>query len=124
MLLSDGENTSGPDADAVAQLASTAGVHIYPIGIGSTEGTVLQIDGFSVATALDEQSLSRSLRSPTASTSTRPDTATLSQIYRTIDLQTVTDPKQTEVTAVFAAVSTLLLLIGGVLSMLWFGRLV
>ena len=55
VLLSDGENTSGPDAEAVAQLASTAGVHIFPIGIGSTEGTVLQIDGFSVATALDEQ---------------------------------------------------------------------
>ena len=55
MLLSDGENTSGPDAEAVAQLASTAGVHIFPIGIGSTDGTVLQIDGFSVATALDEQ---------------------------------------------------------------------
>src|SRR4029077_7968987 len=38
VLLSDGENTSGPDAEAVAQLASTAGVHIFPIGIGSTDG--------------------------------------------------------------------------------------
>ena len=46
-----------PTPAAVAQLASTAGVHIYPIGIGSTQGTVLQINGFSVATALDEQML-------------------------------------------------------------------
>ena len=31
------------------------GVHIYPIGIGQPQGTVLQIDGFQLATALDEQ---------------------------------------------------------------------
>ena len=36
----------------------------------------------------------------------------------------MTDPKETEVTALFAGVSTLLLLVGGVMSMLWFGRLV
>ena len=57
VLLSDGENTSGPDPGAVAQLASTAGVHIFPIGDRQPEGTVLKIDGFNVATALDEQTL-------------------------------------------------------------------
>ena len=57
MLLSDGENTSGPTRSQVAQLASVAGVHIYPIGIGSPQGAVVEIDGFSVATALDEQEL-------------------------------------------------------------------
>jgi Ca-activated chloride channel homolog len=124
VLLSDGENTSGPDADAVAQLASTAGVHIFPIGIGSTQGTVLKIDGFSVATALDEQSLQQIASVTNGKYFNATDSATLSQIYRTIDLQSVTEPKLTEVTAVFAAASTLLLLIGGVLSMLWFGRLV
>ena len=36
----------------------------------------------------------------------------------------MTDPKETEVTALFAGVSTLLLLVGGVMSMVWFGRLV
>ncbi|HEX3089696.1 MAG TPA: hypothetical protein VHQ23_13665, partial [Ilumatobacteraceae bacterium] len=109
---------------AVAQLASTAGVHIFPIGIGSTEGTVLKIDGFSVATALDEQSLQQIASVTNGKYFNATDSATLSQIYRTIDLQSVTEPKLTEVTAVFAAASTLLLLIGGVLSMLWFGRLV
>ena len=39
---------------SVAELASSAGVRVYPIGLGSPEGTVLEIDGFQVATALDE----------------------------------------------------------------------
>jgi Ca-activated chloride channel family protein len=46
ILLSDGENTTKPDPMGVAELASTAGVRIYPIGLGSPEGTVLDIDGF------------------------------------------------------------------------------
>jgi Ca-activated chloride channel homolog len=124
VLLSDGENTSGPDAVAVAQLASTAGVHIYPIGIGSAQGTVLEINGFSVATALDEQVLTEIASVTNGKYYNAQDTATLNQIYRNIDLRTVTDPKKTEVTALFAGISTLLLLVGGAVSMLWFGRLV
>src|SRR5690349_3253508 len=54
ILLSDGENTDGPDPLNAAELASTAGVQVYPIGLGSAQGTVLDIDGFQVATALDE----------------------------------------------------------------------
>ena len=38
VLLSDGENTGEPDPLDVAKLASVAGVHIYPIGIGSPDG--------------------------------------------------------------------------------------
>jgi Ca-activated chloride channel family protein len=124
VLLSDGENTSGPDPVAIAQLASTAGVHIYPIGIGSPQGTVLQIGGFSVATALDEQELMQIASVTNGKYYNAQDAATLAQIYKNIDLRTVTDPKKTEVTAVFAGISTLLLLVGGALSMVWFGRLV
>jgi Ca-activated chloride channel homolog len=124
VLLSDGENTSGPDAEAVAQLASTAGVHIFPIGIGSTEGTVLEIDGFNVATALDEQTMTQIASITNGTYFNAQDSDTLTQIYRSIDLRTVTNPEVTEITALFAGVSTLLLLIGGVMSMVCFGRLV
>ena len=116
--------SSGPDPVAIAQLASAAGVHIYPIGIGSPQGTVLQIGGFSVATALDEQELMQIASVTNGKYYNAQDAATLTQIYKNIDLRTVTDPKKTEVTAVFAGISTLLLLVGGALSMVWFGRLV
>ena len=85
---------------------------------------MLQINGFSVATALDEQALKQIASVTNGTYYNATDSATLAQIYGSIDLRTVTDPKETEVTALFAGVSTLLLLVGGVMSMLWFGRLV
>ncbi len=57
VLLSDGENTSRLDPLKLAEVASSAGVRIHAIGVGTKEGTVVQIDGFSVATALDEDLL-------------------------------------------------------------------
>ena len=60
VLLSDGENTSRPDPMRLAEVASSAGVRVHAIGIGTPEGTVVEVDGFNVATALDEEQLSRS----------------------------------------------------------------
>ncbi len=59
VLLTDGENTRAPEPLDVAQLAAEAGVRIYPIGIGSPEGAVLEIDGFNIVTQLNETSLAR-----------------------------------------------------------------
>ena len=57
VLISDGEDTSQINPVTMARLASTAGVRIQTIGVGTTAGTTVQIDGFSVATALDPQTL-------------------------------------------------------------------
>ncbi len=57
VVFSDGEDTSGPDALAAAEVAAAAGVHIETVGIGTAEGTTVAVDGFQVATALDEELL-------------------------------------------------------------------
>ena len=62
VLLSDGENTSRPDPLKLADVASTAGVHVHTIGVGTEKGTVVEIDGFSVATALDADMLKQHRR--------------------------------------------------------------
>ena len=74
ILLSDGENTSGPDPLDVADLASTAGVRSTRSGSGSPEGTVLEIDGFQVATALDEPHAARDGREAPVGTTSPPPT--------------------------------------------------
>ena len=48
-----GRTRSSPTRSALAEVASTAGVNVHAIGVGTEEGTVVQIDGFNVATALD-----------------------------------------------------------------------
>ena len=124
VLLSDGQNTASPDPLEVAKLASVAGVHSYPIGIGSPQGTVVKVKGFNEATALDEQSL-KDIASVTNGTYfNAQDTEALNNIYKKIDLKLATDGKKTEVTGLVTGISAFLLVMGGALSLVWFGRLV
>jgi Ca-activated chloride channel family protein len=59
VLISDGEDTGGPDAVTAAELAATAGVHIETIGVGTVDGTTIEVDGYQVATALNETAAHR-----------------------------------------------------------------
>jgi Ca-activated chloride channel homolog len=122
ILLSDGENTDGPQPQAAAELASTAGVRVYPIGLGSAQGSVLEIDGFQVATALDEQALRQIAATSDGEYFAAADSRALTRVYESIDLKWTTEGKKMEVTALFAAGAALALLIGTGLSFLWYGR--
>lgn len=124
VLLSDGENTGELDPSALAKLASTAGVKIYPVGIGSTEETVVELNGFQFATALDEPAL-QGIATVTDGTYFRADTAaSLTDVYKSIDLEWRREAEFTEVTAIVAAAGAALLVIGAALSLLWIGRMV
>src|SRR4051812_272557 len=59
VLISDGENLSPPDPVAVANVASVAGVRVQSVGVGTQQGSVVKVDGFSVATALDRDLLEK-----------------------------------------------------------------
>jgi Ca-activated chloride channel family protein len=124
ILLSDGENTTRPDPIDVAELASTAGVRVYPIGLGSAEGTVLEIDGFQVATALDEGLLREIAATTDGRYFAAADEKALSNVYQSIDLAWTVEAEHVEVTALLAAAAALLMLLGAGLSLAWFGRAV
>ena len=122
VLLTDGENTSQLDPLEVTQLAADAGVRIYSIGVGSEEGAVVEIEGFNVATRLDEELL-KEIADLSSGTYFRAEDATsLKEIYGAIDLQLTINGEDTEVTAILAGVGLLFFLIAGALSMVWFGR--
>ncbi len=122
VLLSDGEDTGRVDPLEIAQLAAEAGVRIYPIGIGSPEGTVIQIDGFNILTQLNEATLQEIADLTNGVYFHAEDEAVLQEIYKNVDLQLTIDGEKTEITSLVAGVSMLLLLVGGALSMIWFGR--
>jgi Ca-activated chloride channel family protein len=124
VLLSDGENTTNPDPLEVAKLASAAGVHIYPIGIGSPNGTVVEVDGFSMATALDEKLLKEVALVTDGAYFRAQDSASLSDVYKKLDLKFTSEAEKTEMTGVVSGIGAFFLVVGGALSLLWFGRLV
>jgi Ca-activated chloride channel family protein len=124
VLLSDGEDTGGPDPSAMARLASVAGVHIDTIGIGTEAGTTVQVAGFSVATAMDSDLLKQVASVTNGSFHAAQDASGPAAISRTIDLHFKLVSQHTEITGIFSAVSVLLLVAGALLSVRWFGRVV
>jgi Ca-activated chloride channel family protein len=123
LLLTDGENTSSPDPLQIAQVAAEAGVRIYPVGIGSPEGTVLEIEGFNILTQLNEATLQEIASVTNGAYYHADDEETLQQIYQNVDLRLAISGEKMEVTAILAGFSLLFFLIGGVLSLFWFGRM-
>ena len=123
VLLSDGEDTGGPDALAAAQLAADAGVHIETVGVGTVAGTTIEVDGFQVATALDEDLLTQIAQSTNGSYHRAADAQSLDTIYRSLDLRITAKPEFLELTGAVVGAAVLLLTIGALLMISWYGRI-
>jgi Ca-activated chloride channel family protein len=122
VLLSDGEHTSRVDPLIVAEIAAGAGVRVFPIGIGTPKGATLTVDGYSVATALNEPLL-KEIATTTDGTYLRAeDEDQLTETYQKIDLKLTTKGEDIEVTSVFAGAALFLLFLGSVLTICWSGR--
>jgi Ca-activated chloride channel family protein len=124
VMLTDGENTDGPDPLELADLASAAGVRIYAIGLGSTSGSVLEVDGFSIATALDEDTLKKIAQTTGGTYYSAADSSALAQVYDSIELTWTSRTVPHEVTSLVAALAALLLLAAAGLSVLRSGRVI
>src|SRR5690606_9659186 len=123
VLLSDGEDTGGPDAVAAAELAAAAGLHIETIGNGTVTGTTIEVDGFQVATALNEELLTTVAATASGSYHRAEDAQALGSVYQTLDLRITTQDEVVELTGVVVGVALLLLTIGGFLMISWYGRI-
>ena len=124
VLLSDGENTTEPDPLVLAELASTAGVRIFPIGLGSPQGTVLEVDGFQISTRLDEATLQQIAKTTDGTYYAASDTAALGKVYSSINLRWTARTERREITSWFAAAAAVLLLLGAGVSVVRSGRVV
>jgi Ca-activated chloride channel family protein len=123
VLLSDGENTERPDPIATAGEAADRGIRIVTIGVGSAAGSDLDLDGFRVHTQLDEATLQEIADLTGGSYHRADDQEGIDAIYRDLEPRLVVRSEPLEVTALFAAVGLTLLVVGGVLSLAWAGRL-
>lgn len=123
ILLSDGENNIAPDPLAVAQAAADRGVRIYTVGIGSAAGAIIEVEGFTVHTQLNEALLQQIAQLTGGAYYRAENEAELRAIYEAINPQWVVRPETMEVTALFAGASLTILLLSGALSLLWLNRL-
>jgi Ca-activated chloride channel homolog len=122
VLLSDGENNQEPDPLLAADLSADLGVRVYTVGIGSPEGSTITVEGFTVHSRLDE-GLLRAISDDTGGRYyNASNEEELFSIYNDLQPKLAIKTEEMEITSIFAAVGMLALLIGGALSLMWFGR--
>lgn len=86
ILLSDGQDQSDVDPLAMARLASVAGVRIDTVGLGSTEGTEVTVNGVTQQTALDAAVLTEIAKTADGVYHPAQDAAALTEVYDSIEL--------------------------------------
>jgi Ca-activated chloride channel family protein len=123
ILLTDGANTSGPNPIEAAKMAADRGVRVYTVGIGTAQGTTLSFDGWSMRVRLDEETLKQIANITRAEYFFTDNAVDLKKIYNTLNSRFTMEKKQTEITVLFSATATLLALLSGGLSLLWFSRI-
>jgi Ca-activated chloride channel homolog len=123
ILLSDGQNNQYPAPLDIIGEATSRGIRVYTIGIGTVEGTVVRFGGRATRVRLDEDTLRRIAELTEAEYFHASNEAELSRVYENLATQVVVRTERTELTAYFTALAALLSLVAGGLSLLWFSRL-
>lgn len=122
VLLSDGENNQDPDPMLAADIAADLGVRIYTVGIGSTAGSDIIVEGFTVHSMLNEPLMRAIAENSGGNYYSAASEDELFKIYNDLKPKLTVRTEEMEITSIFAGVGMLALLIGGALSLLWFGR--
>jgi Ca-activated chloride channel homolog len=120
--LSDGENNQDPDPMMAADIAADLGVRVYTVGIGSTAGSDITVEGFTVHSQLNEPLMRSIAEDSGGQYYSAANEEELFKIYNDLKPKLTVKTEEMEVTSIFAGVGMLALLIGGALSLLWFGR--
>lgn len=123
VLLTDGENTHGPDPMEAVKVAADHGVRIYTVGIGSVEGITLGFSGWSMRVRLDETTLKNIAATTHGEYYAASSAPELENVYEQLSARMVIERKRAvEVTAFFVGFGALLLAISALFSLLWFNR--
>ena len=127
VLLSDGKDTQGGVGPIeVAERARQAGIPIYAIALGTPDGEVEVQDSFGLKTRIqvppDTETLKEIARVSRGRFYEAADSAKLEEIYAGLGTRLSSKEVKEEVTVAFAGGALLLLLLGGTLSTVWFGR--
>jgi Ca-activated chloride channel family protein len=131
VLFSDGQDQAGgagtgPDSgtDAAAAVAEKAGVHIDTVGVGTTTGTTVDVDGYHLFTALDEATLKSISQATGGMYHPASDASELDGIASSINLRLTVTNEPLPLAGAFIALALVLLAAGAVLTVTRSGRVV
>ncbi|MDQ3003982.1 MAG: VWA domain-containing protein [Chloroflexota bacterium] len=123
VLLTDGENNQDPDPVAAADLAADLGVRVYTVGIGTPAGAMVTVEGFTVLSQLNEPMLQYISDTTGGAYYNAGNEEDLRKIYNDLKPTLSIKREEMEITSILAGVGMLVFLIGGAISLLWFGHI-
>ena len=103
-------------------MAADRGVRVYTVGVGTKEGETIGFEGWSMRVRLDEDTLKNIANMTRADYFYAGTAADLKQVYQGLSTRLIVEKKETEISALFAAVAALLVVLSAGLSVWWFGR--
>jgi Ca-activated chloride channel family protein len=122
VLLTDGQNTIGPDPMEAAQLAASRGVKVFTVGFGTKDGEIIGFEGWSMRVRLDEDTLKQIANLTLGEYFHAGSGADLKKVYESLKSRLVFEKRETEITALFADAAAVLMLMAVGLSVWWFGK--
>jgi Ca-activated chloride channel homolog len=123
VLLSDGQNNQFPAPLDIVDQATSRGVRIWTIGVGSASGAIVRLQGRAVRTALDEATLKKIAELTDGQYFNANTEADLRAVYENLTTQLVVRNEKTELTAYATLAAAILAVFAGAFSLLWFNRL-
>lgn len=124
VLVSDGESNTGPDLMEAGKLAAERGVRVFTVGIGTNEGAILSVDGWSMRVRMDEDMLKKLANMTRGEYFRAGSPAELKDIYRHLSARLALGKgRELEITAAFVAIGAALATIAALLSMLRSNRI-
>jgi len=127
VLLSDGTSNVGPGPLAAARQAKADHIPVYTISLGTPKGTIpIKRNGQTVTTPVpvSSQELAQIAQASGGQAFTAANSAKASAIYQRLAVQLGHKKVKREITADVAGGGLVLLLVGGALTLMWFGRIV
>jgi Ca-activated chloride channel family protein len=122
IVFSDGVNNFGPNPFVAAQVAREGRVKVFAVGVGQQGGTVMQVDGQMVLVPFDSSGLERVAQLADGRYFLFSDEEGLKRTYRELGRVIGWERTRMEVSFLLLGAAGLLLLSGGVMSMVWFRR--
>ena len=127
VLISDGNSTTGADPLEVARRARSQHIPVYTIVVGTPHGTIkVKHRGATTTTPVptEAQQLSDIAQQSGGQAFTAANASKLNAVYAHLGAQLSHKHVKREITASFAGGGLVLLLLGSLMSLRWFGRLV
>ena len=123
VMMTDGQRTTGPDPIDVAKLAAERGVRVYTVGFGTTKGEVIGFEGWSFRVRLDEDTLKQIALMTRGEYFYAGTAGDLKKVYQSLNSRLSLEKRETEITAMVSAAAGFFTLVAGLLSLLWFNRI-